>query len=60
VLLGSDAFFYANAGEGLIDTCLELALIYKCDPYVFLDKTEEEITVLSHYTELRLRRMKDG
>jgi hypothetical protein len=60
VLLGCYSIFYANAGESLIDQCLELALIYKCDPYTFLDKTEEEIAVLTHYTELRLRRMKDG
>jgi hypothetical protein len=48
-----------SAGDALVEACLELALVYHCDPDVFLRRPMREIVELYRRTDrvmLRLRR----
>ena len=43
-------FFSAGAAEGLIKSCLRLALIYRCDPAGMLSRSPDYISVLLKHT----------
>lgn len=34
-----------------MQACIELGLIFKCDPYIFLNKTEDEVLRLYKVTQ---------
>jgi hypothetical protein len=42
----------------LLSAAIDLALIFKCDPYVFLNIPETEIAELYRLTALRMKEMK--
>ncbi len=52
-------FFHPDAVADLIGASIELALIYKCDPYRFLDLGEHEVAELYRLTAERLRVMRE-
>ena len=56
--MGAVAFFYADSGNSLIDRCLELALVYHCDPFLLLDHTDREINEVYKRTSIIMKRMK--
>lgn len=49
------AFFYSGEVEADIDDCLDLALIYKCDPFVFLSLPRHAVDMLYSRTIVRLK-----
>jgi hypothetical protein len=53
--VGDLAVFYSGSVDELVTGCIDLALIYKCDPYIFLDRPSEEIELLYKITNDRLR-----
>ncbi len=63
VCLGAHAFFSPVAGDSLnesplgdmLDACIDLALVYKCDPFSFFDRPEHQIAELYRRTMKRLR-----
>jgi hypothetical protein len=38
-----------------VTACIDLALVYKCDPYIFLDRAADEVDALYRATSDRLR-----
>jgi hypothetical protein len=55
--VGGDKFFSADAGD-IADLCIDLALIFKCDPFLFLDRPASEIEELAVRAEKRMRKMR--
>ncbi len=55
--LGVITFFYADSGQDLIDSCIELALVFRCDPYVMFERPEGEINEVRRRTAILLKRM---
>lgn len=49
------AVFYSGEVEADIDDCLDLALIYKCDPFVFLNLPRHAVDMLYDRTLVRLK-----
>lgn len=49
------AFFYSGEVEADIDTCLDLALIFHCDPFVFLSLPKHSVETLYSRTLVRLK-----
>jgi hypothetical protein len=57
--VGDHPFFYTEQVGVLIDAALDLALIYKCDPYRFLDLPSHELAELYRLTNSRLNKMQE-
>lgn len=53
--MGNVAFFYTGGIDDLVTACLDLALVYQCNPYVFLDRSAEEVMELYRLTNERLK-----
>lgn len=56
--LGAHAFLYADTGQSLIDRCIEIALVFHCDPFSILDRSEREVNVLYERTAVAMQRMR--
>jgi hypothetical protein len=52
--LDAIAFFHSGAVDDLVTASIDLAITYKCDPYIFLDRPAEEINLLYRLTNERL------
>lgn len=57
--MGGVPFFHSDAVADLTEACIELALLYKCDPFVFLDRPEHEIIELYRLTGERLKHLQE-
>ena len=57
--MGDVTVFYSGEVEAEIDICLDLALIYKCDPFVFFNQPSHAIELLQRKTIVRLRMMQE-
>jgi hypothetical protein len=53
--VGAHPFFYAGAGD-LIDPAIELALVFKCDPWTFLDRSAPENAMVYERLAIALKR----
>lgn len=51
--------FSAETGNDILDACLDLALVFKCDPFVFLEKPEHVIRELYRRTLEKLHDERD-
>ena len=53
--MDDNAFFHPENAEDLIVTCIDLALVYKCDPFTFLNMPSEQTNMLYKLTSKRLK-----
>jgi len=53
--MGYYAPFSPGVGSGLIDACIDLAMFFKTDPYVFFEKSPDEIGRLCEAVNRRTR-----
>lgn len=58
--MGHHAFFLADDGDmiDVVGVCLDLALLFHCDPYSFLERPVTEIAELARRTQKRLRQIR--
>lgn len=49
------AVFYSGEIESELDNCLDLAMLYHCDPMKFIDLPEHAIDLLYKRSMVRLR-----
>lgn len=56
--LAAHEFFRSGAGDNLVDAGLELALIYHCDPYIFLNRPAQEVADIYRRTNDILARQR--
>lgn len=55
--MGDHQLFSSDAGD-IADLCIDLALIFKCDPFAFLERPASEIEALATRAEKRMRKMR--
>jgi hypothetical protein len=53
--LGDLPFFYSGALDDLVNASIDLALIFKCDPFIFLNRPSHEVFELYRLTNMRLK-----
>ena len=51
--MGDLPFFYTSAVDELVTASIDLALIYRCSPYIFLERPEREVLELYRLTNAR-------
>jgi hypothetical protein len=52
------AFFYPGSIDEVVDACIDLALVFKCNPFSFLEMPEREVMELYRLTAERLKQMR--
>jgi hypothetical protein len=51
----ADTFFSAGGLDDIINACIDLALTYKCDPFIFLNMPPDQVNTLYRMTNRRLK-----
>jgi hypothetical protein len=55
--VGGDELFSTDSGD-IADLCIDLALVFKCDPFALMDRPASEIEELARRAEKRMRKMR--
>jgi hypothetical protein len=55
--VGGDELFSTDSGD-IADSCIDLALVFKCDPFALMDRPAREIEELARRTQKRMRNMR--
>jgi hypothetical protein len=53
--LAADKFFSAGGLEDIVTASIDLALVYKCDPFTFLNLPPDQVNMLYKLTSNRLK-----
>jgi hypothetical protein len=53
--VGDLPFFYTGTVDEAVECAIDLALIYHCDPFLFLQRPSHEVFTLYKMTQQRLR-----
>lgn len=55
--MGIEPFFYPPAGDDLIDACIDLALLFKIDPWGVMARPEREINEIYRRAVVRMKHL---
>jgi hypothetical protein len=53
--MGDQPFFYSGAVDEATQCAIDLALTFRCDPFIFLQRPSEQVFALYKMTQQRLR-----